>query len=130
MRLKFTSSTDSKDAVEEICKWLFLNQDFCFENNGLPNELKEKYCFHEADIVVSGWKEAWKGLKTGELEAVGKNLGRGRLGCSKPVSDIGGVLTQRARGQTGVKVAPTLYIAVDFRRNSTLAVWIASKCMW
>ncbi|HSJ66155.1 MAG TPA: electron transfer flavoprotein subunit alpha/FixB family protein [Anditalea sp.] len=65
----------------------------------------------EADIVVSGGR----GMKGPEnwnlLEDLAKELGAA-TGCSKPVSDIGWRPHHEHVGQTGVKVAPTLYIAV------------------
>ncbi|MGY6559991.1 MAG: electron transfer flavoprotein subunit alpha/FixB family protein [Nitritalea sp.] len=65
----------------------------------------------EADIVVSGGR----GLKGPEnwhlIEDLAKSLGAA-TGCSKPVSDIGWRPHHEHVGQTGVKVAPTLYVAV------------------
>ncbi len=65
----------------------------------------------EADIVVSGGR----GMKGPEnwnlLEDLAKELGAA-TGCSKPVSDTGWRPHHEHVGQTGVKVAPSLYIAV------------------
>ena len=65
----------------------------------------------EADIVVSGGR----GLKGPEnwpmLENLAKELGAA-LACSKPVSDMGWRPHHEHVGQTGTKVAPSLYIAV------------------
>ena len=65
----------------------------------------------EADIVVSGGR----GMKGPEnwamLEELAKTLGAA-TGCSKPVSDIGWRPHHEHVGQTGVKVAPSLYIAI------------------
>ena len=65
----------------------------------------------EADIVVSGGR----GLKGPEnwnmIEDLAKSLGAA-TGCSKPVSDIGWRPHHEHVGQTGVKVSPTLYVAV------------------
>ncbi len=65
----------------------------------------------EADIVVSGGR----GMKGPEnwsmLEELAATLGAA-TGCSKPVSDIGWRPHHEHVGQTGVKVSPTLYIAV------------------
>jgi len=65
----------------------------------------------EADIVVSGGR----GLKGPEnwnmIEDLAKTLGAA-TGCSKPVSDIGWRPHHEHVGQTGVKVSPSLYIAV------------------
>ncbi len=65
----------------------------------------------EADIVVSGGR----GMKGPEnwnmIEDLAKTLGAA-TGCSKPVSDIGWRPHHEHVGQTGVKVSPTLYVAV------------------
>ena len=65
----------------------------------------------EANIVVSGGR----GMKGPEhwhiLEALAKTL-HAATGCSKPVSDMGWRPHHEHVGQTGVKVAPQLYIAV------------------
>jgi electron transfer flavoprotein alpha subunit len=65
----------------------------------------------EANIVVSGGR----GMKGPEnwhlLETLAKTL-NAATGCSKPVSDMGWRPHHEHVGQTGVKVAPQLYIAV------------------
>jgi electron transfer flavoprotein alpha subunit len=65
----------------------------------------------EAEIVVSGGR----GMKGPEhwnmLEELAKTLGAA-TGCSKPVSDMNWRPHHEHVGQTGVKVAPQLYIAV------------------
>jgi len=65
----------------------------------------------EADLVVS----AGRGLKGpenwGMIEDLAKALGAA-IGCSKPVSDLGWRPHHEHVGQTGVKVGPSLYIAV------------------
>ena len=65
----------------------------------------------EANIVVSGGR----GMKGPEhwamLEELAKTL-HAATGCSKPVSDMGWRPHHEHVGQTGVKVAPQLYIAV------------------
>ncbi|MDF9797745.1 electron transfer flavoprotein alpha subunit [Catalinimonas alkaloidigena] len=65
----------------------------------------------EADIVVSGGR----GLKGPEnwqmIEDLAKTLGAA-TGCSKPVSDMNWRPHHEHVGQTGVKVSPTLYIAI------------------
>ncbi len=65
----------------------------------------------EADIVVS----AGRGLKGpenwGMIEDLAKALGAA-TGCSKPVSDMDWRPHSEHVGQTGIKVAPTLYIAI------------------
>ncbi len=65
----------------------------------------------DADIVVS----AGRGLKGPEnwemIENLAKALGAA-TGCSKPVSDMDWRPHSEHVGQTGIKVAPTLYIAI------------------
>lgn len=65
----------------------------------------------EADIVVSGGR----GLKGPEnwsiIEDLAATLGAA-TGCSKPVSDMDWRPHHEHVGQTGVKVSPTLYVAV------------------
>ncbi len=65
----------------------------------------------EADIVVSGGR----GLKGPEnwamIEELARTLGAA-TGCSKPVSDMDWRPHHEHVGQTGVKVSPSLYVAV------------------
>ncbi|MDH3710188.1 MAG: electron transfer flavoprotein subunit alpha/FixB family protein, partial [Cyclobacteriaceae bacterium] len=65
----------------------------------------------EADIVVSGGR----GLKGPEnwhlIEDLAKSLGAA-TGCSKPVSDMEWRPHHEHVGQTGIKVSPSLYVAV------------------
>lgn len=65
----------------------------------------------EADLVVSGGR----GLKGPEnwrmIEELAKTIGAA-TGCSKPVSDMEWRPHHEHVGQTGVKVSPSLYIAV------------------
>ncbi|MBW3467959.1 electron transfer flavoprotein subunit alpha/FixB family protein [Arthrospiribacter ruber] len=65
----------------------------------------------EADIVVSGGRGMKGPENWGMIEGLAKELGAA-TGCSKPVSDIGWRPHHEHVGQTGVKVAPTLYVAV------------------
>ncbi|MEQ8423551.1 MAG: electron transfer flavoprotein subunit alpha/FixB family protein, partial [Cyclobacteriaceae bacterium] len=65
----------------------------------------------EAEIVVSGGRGMKGPEHWGMLEELAKTLGAA-TGCSKPVSDIGWRPHHEHVGQTGVKVAPQLYIAV------------------
>lgn len=65
----------------------------------------------EADIVVSGGR----GLKGPENWSILENLAAAlgaAVGCSKPVSDLGWRPHHEHVGQTGIKVSPSLYIAV------------------
>jgi electron transfer flavoprotein alpha subunit len=65
----------------------------------------------EADIVVSGGRGMKGPEHWGILEELAKVL-HAATGCSKPVSDMGWRPHHEHVGQTGVKVAPQLYIAV------------------
>ena len=83
----------------------------------------------EANVVVSGGR----GLKGPEnwhlLETLAKTL-NAATGCSKPVSDMGWRPHHEHVGQTGVKVAPQLYIAVGISGAiQHLAGVNSSKCI-
>ena len=65
----------------------------------------------EADIVVSGGRGLKGPENWGMIEDLANTLGAA-TGCSKPVSDMGWRPHHEHVGQTGVKVSPTLYIAV------------------
>src|SRR6478736_5460527 len=65
----------------------------------------------EAQIVVSGGRGMKGPEHWGMLEDLAKTL-HAATGCSKPVSDMGWRPHHEHVGQTGVKVAPQLYIAV------------------
>ena len=83
----------------------------------------------EAEIVVSGGR----GMKGPEhwniLEELAKTLGAA-TGCSKPVSDMNWRPHHEHVGQTGVKVAPQLYIAVGISGAiQHLAGVNSSKCI-
>jgi electron transfer flavoprotein alpha subunit len=65
----------------------------------------------EANIVVSGGRGMKGAEHWGILEELAKTL-HAATGCSKPVSDMGWRPHHEHVGQTGVKVAPQLYIAV------------------
>ena len=83
----------------------------------------------EADIVVSGGRGMKGPENWGMLEALAKELGAA-TGCSKPVSDIGWRPHHEHVGQTGVKVSPTLYIAVGISGAiQHLAGVNSSKCI-
>ena len=83
----------------------------------------------EADIVVSGGRGMKGPENWGMLEDMAKILGAA-TGCSKPVSDIGWRPHHEHVGQTGVKVAPTLYIAVGISGAiQHLAGVNSSKCI-
>jgi len=83
----------------------------------------------EADIVVSGGR----GLKGPENWHIIEELARAlnaATGCSKPVSDMGWRPHHEHVGQTGIKVAPQLYIAVGISGAiQHLAGVNSSKCI-
>lgn len=65
----------------------------------------------EADIVVSGGRGLKGPEHWGMIEELAKVLGAATA-CSKPVSDMDWRPHHEHVGQTGIKVSPTLYIAV------------------
>lgn len=65
----------------------------------------------EADIVVSGGRGLKGPENWGMIEDLAKALGAA-TGCSKPVSDMDWRPHHEHVGQTGIKVAPSLYVAV------------------
>jgi len=65
----------------------------------------------EAEIVVSGGRGMKGPEHWGLIEELAKSL-HAATGCSKPVSDLGWRPHHEHVGQTGIKVAPQLYIAV------------------
>jgi electron transfer flavoprotein alpha subunit len=83
----------------------------------------------EANIVVSGGRGMKGPEHWGILEDLAKTLGAA-TGCSKPVSDMGWRPHHEHVGQTGVKVAPQLYIAVGISGAiQHLAGVNSSKCI-
>ncbi|MBS1981749.1 MAG: electron transfer flavoprotein subunit alpha/FixB family protein [Bacteroidetes bacterium] len=83
----------------------------------------------EAEIVVSGGRGMKGPEHWGILEALAKAL-HAATGCSKPVSDMGWRPHHEHVGQTGVKVAPQLYIAVGISGAiQHLAGVNSSKCI-
>jgi electron transfer flavoprotein alpha subunit len=83
----------------------------------------------EANIVVSGGRGMKGPEHWGMLEDLAKAL-HAATGCSKPVSDMGWRPHHEHVGQTGVKVAPQLYIAVGISGAiQHLAGVNSSKCI-
>ena len=103
-------AADGQQATKvELQAW-----DYTPQGNSLKVTNEEKASVDvpltEADIVVSGGR----GLKGPEnwnlIEDLAKALGAATA-CSKPVSDMDWRPHHEHVGQTGIKVAPTLYIA-------------------
>lgn len=65
----------------------------------------------EADLVVSGGRGLKGPENWGMIEELAKTLGAA-TGCSKPVSDMDWRPHHEHVGQTGIKVSPSLYVAV------------------
>jgi electron transfer flavoprotein alpha subunit len=83
----------------------------------------------EAEIVVSGGRGMKGPEHWGILVDLAKAL-NAATGCSKPVSDMGWRPHHEHVGQTGVKVAPQLYIAVGISGAiQHLAGVNSSKCI-
>jgi electron transfer flavoprotein alpha subunit len=83
----------------------------------------------EANIVVSGGRGMKGPENWGMLEELAKVL-HAATGCSKPVSDMGWRPHHEHVGQTGVKVAPQLYIAIGISGAiQHLAGVNSSKCI-
>jgi electron transfer flavoprotein alpha subunit len=83
----------------------------------------------EANIVVSGGRGMKGPEHWGIIEDLAKAL-HAATGCSKPVSDMGWRPHHEHVGQTGVKVAPQLYIAVGISGAiQHLAGVNSSKCI-
>lgn len=83
----------------------------------------------EAEIVVSGGRGMKGPEHWGILEELAKTL-HAATGCSKPVSDMGWRPHHEHVGQTGVKVAPQLYIAIGISGAiQHLAGVNSSKCI-
>lgn len=83
----------------------------------------------EAEIVVSGGRGMKGPEHWGMIEELAKTL-HAATGCSKPVSDMGWRPHHEHVGQTGVKVAPQLYVAVGISGAiQHLAGVNSSKCI-
>ena len=65
----------------------------------------------EADLIVSGGRGLKGPENWGMVEDLAKTLGAA-TGCSKPVSDMDWRPHHEHVGQTGIKVSPSLYIAI------------------
>ncbi len=65
----------------------------------------------EAEIVVSGGRGLKGPENWGMIEELARSLGAA-TGCSKPVSDMDWRPHREHVGQTGIKVSPSLYVAI------------------
>ncbi|KEO73853.1 electron transfer flavoprotein subunit alpha/FixB family protein [Anditalea andensis] len=102
--------TDGVEAEVELFEVALSEDDFSAKITS-TDQATGDVLLPEADIVVSGGR-GMKGPENWNLiEDLAKSLGAA-TGCSKPVSDIGWRPHHEHVGQTGVKVAPTLYIAI------------------
>jgi len=102
--------TDGADAAVEKIAVDLSDSDFAAKITSTERATGE-ILLPEADIVVSGGRGMKGPENWGMIEELAKVLGAA-TGCSKPVSDIGWRPHHEHVGQTGVKVAPSLYIAV------------------
>ena len=102
--------TDGSSAVVEKISLEIAGSNFATKITSTDKATGE-VLLPEADIVVSGGRGMKGPENWGLIEDLAKELGAA-TGCSKPVSDIGWRPHHEHVGQTGVKVAPSLYIAV------------------
>ncbi|MBN3582233.1 electron transfer flavoprotein subunit alpha/FixB family protein [Algoriphagus aestuarii] len=120
--------TDGNAATVEAFEVELADSDFASKITSTERATGE-VLLPEADIVVSGGRGMKGAENWGMLEDLAKTLGAA-TGCSKPVSDIGWRPHHEHVGQTGVKVAPSLYIAIGISGAiQHLAGVNSSKCI-
>ena len=120
--------TDGAPASVESFEVELVDSDFASKITATERATGE-VLLPEADIVVSGGRGMKGAENWGMLEELAKTLGAA-TGCSKPVSDIGWRPHHEHVGQTGVKVAPSLYIAIGISGAiQHLAGVNSSKCI-
>ena len=113
LAIKKNAVTIKEDGADATVETVDIKPDDADFNAKITNTDKAEgdILLPEADIVVSGGR----GLKGPEnwkmIEDLAKTLGAA-TGCSKPVSDMDWRPHHEHVGQTGVKVSPTLYVAV------------------
>ncbi|WP_296700974.1 electron transfer flavoprotein subunit alpha/FixB family protein [Algoriphagus sp.] len=123
-----TLKTDGSNAPVEQFEVTLSDDDFASKITATERATGE-VLLPEADIVVSGGRGMKGPENWGMLEDLAKTLGAA-TGCSKPVSDIGWRPHHEHVGQTGVKVAPSLYIAIGISGAiQHLAGVNSSKCI-
>lgn len=120
--------TDGAEAIVEKFSVNLSESDFASKITSTERATGE-ILLPEADIVVSGGRGMKGPENWGMIEDLAKVLGAA-TGCSKPVSDIGWRPHHEHVGQTGVKVAPSLYVAVGISGAiQHLAGVNSSKCI-
>jgi len=83
----------------------------------------------EADVVVAGGRGLKGPENWGMIEDLAKSMGAA-TGCSKPVSDLDWRPHHEHVGQTGIKVSPSLYVAIGISGAiQHLAGVSSSKCI-
>ena len=90
--------------------------DFSYSSDRLPNYVsqqksKQKVALPEAEIVISGGRGMKDPKNWTIIEEIADLVGAATA-CSKPVSDMSWRPHHEHVGQTGIKIAPKLYIAV------------------
>ena len=122
--LKETGSAASVEKTEVS----FSDSDFAARITSQDKKTGE-ILLPEADLVVSGGRGLKGPENWGMIEDLAHELGAA-TGCSKPVSDMDWRPHHEHVGQTGVKVAPSLYIAVGISGAiQHLAGVNSSKCI-
>jgi electron transfer flavoprotein alpha subunit len=102
--------TDGEVVKAEFLDFTIAEENFVVKITGIE-KAEGEILLPEADIVVSGGRGLNGPENWGMIEELADSLHAAR-GCSKPVSDLGWRPHHEHVGQTGVKVAPTLYIAI------------------
>ncbi|WP_215223605.1 electron transfer flavoprotein subunit alpha/FixB family protein [Echinicola shivajiensis] len=102
--------TDGASAAVEALEVNLPESDFAAKITA-TDKATDEISLPEADIIVSGGRGLKGPENWGLIEDLAKAMGAA-TGCSKPVSDSGWRPHHEHVGQTGVKVAPSLYIAV------------------
>ncbi|MGI9542327.1 MAG: electron transfer flavoprotein subunit alpha/FixB family protein [Cyclobacteriaceae bacterium] len=105
-----TLRTDGPAASVESFNAELSDSDFSVKITGTEKATGD-VLLPEADIVVSGGRGLKGPENWGLVEDLAKALGAA-TGCSKPVSDMEWRPHHEHVGQTGVKVSPTLYVAI------------------
>uniref|UniRef100_UPI004047DD34 electron transfer flavoprotein subunit alpha/FixB family protein n=1 Tax=Algoriphagus sp. TaxID=1872435 RepID=UPI004047DD34 len=119
---------DGAKAQVEVFDLTLSDTDFASKITATERTIGE-VLLPEADVVVSGGRGMKGPENWGMIEDLAQTLGAA-TGCSKPVSDIGWRPHHEHVGQTGVKVAPTLYIAIGISGAiQHLAGVNSSKCI-